>query len=173
LSEFPAVRRRVVTAGPVEPWFGRVDCVLSCFSSAGIDATLAGVPVIQLLPRGSGDLLPHDEWGLLGSIRSEVDLCGLLHQALDTRGKRGGRSARSERPAGLHGDSPPAANLHVFADLGASAAATIAEAVLAARRPAGQGRSTADAAPAAAEASRADSAIPTDPLSADRLSASS
>jgi len=241
LSAFPAVRRRVVTAGPVEPWFDCVDCVLSCFSSAGIDATLAGVPVIQILPQGSGDLLPHDEWGLLGSARSEVELRRLLRRALeaptqrtphaprevksafrsltrsvrstlchrfplmhrvlpcalggtgvspvrpprhgqdarathktmvdrplDTRRRSGGRIGRSESPDGVHGESPPAPKPNVFAALGVSAAATIAEAILAGRQPARQDSLAAKPEAAAKETSPARSAIPRDTLSASR-----
>jgi len=166
LSEFPAVRRRVVTAGPVEPWFDEVDCVLSCFSSAGIDAALAGVPVIQLLPRGSGDLLPHDEWGLLGSARTVEDLHGLLHHALDTRRETVGWVERSETHAHTGRPSKSAPNPNVFADLGRSAASTIAQAILAARQPAREGSLAAKAETPVQETSQPKSAIPVDTLSA-------
>jgi hypothetical protein len=135
LAEFPSLRSRVVRRGAVEPWLGRIDCVLSCFSSAGIDATLAGVPVIQLLPPGSGDLLPHDQWAVLGSARSEAELQGLLHRALQTR---------RTSPEGRCEPSPVP---NVFADLGASAASRIADVILTARQPAQQGESLTEPTP--------------------------
>ncbi|MBL9125664.1 MAG: hypothetical protein JNG90_18640, partial [Planctomycetaceae bacterium] len=55
-----------IVAGPLERLLPRADVVLSCASTAGIDAAALGWPVIQLLPRGSGELLPADEYGLLG-----------------------------------------------------------------------------------------------------------
>ncbi len=64
-----------------------VDCVLSCLSSAGIEATLAGVPVVQLVPRGAGQVLPHDRWGLLGSASSAKELTPLIQSALQERGQ--------------------------------------------------------------------------------------
>ena len=63
-----------------------VDCVLSCLSSAGIEATLAGLPVIQLVPRGAGQILPHDRWGLVGSASNARDLLPLIRKALQARG---------------------------------------------------------------------------------------
>ncbi|HUT90738.1 MAG TPA: hypothetical protein VMY37_14640 [Thermoguttaceae bacterium] len=167
LSEFPAVRRRVVKSGAVEPWFDEVDCVLSCFSSAGIDATLAGVPVIQLLPQGSGDVLPHDEWGMLGSARSEAELTPLLLQALDTRRKAVGWVERSETHAHTGRPSKSAPNPNVFADLGSSAASTIAEAILAARQPAREGSPSAKSESPVQETSQ-----PKSPIAVDTLSAS-
>jgi hypothetical protein len=125
LSEFPSLVVRIVRRGPVERWIGRADCVLSCFSSAGIDATLSGVPVIQLQPAGSGAILPHQAWGMLGTARSQAELEPLLAQALNNVG----RVERSE----THDSSP---NPNVFTDLGPSAAARIAEAVLAQWEPA-------------------------------------
>ena len=166
LSEFPAVRSRVVTSGAVEPWFDEVDCVLSCFSSAGIDATLAGVPVIQLLPRGSGDVLPHDEWGMLGTARTEAELTALLLQALDARRKTVGWVERSETHAHTDRRSKSAPNPNVFADLGNSAASTIAEAILAARQPAREGGPPAKAESPVQETSPPKSALAVDTLSA-------
>lgn len=81
LAAFPSVESRVVGRGPLEPWLARADCVLSCISSAGVDSTLTGVPVIQLLPTGSGDVLPHQPWGMLGTARTEAELRQLVTQA--------------------------------------------------------------------------------------------
>lgn len=92
-----------------------IDCVVSCGSSAGIDATLAGLPVVQLLPAGSGEVLPHDQWGLAGTARSAAELKVLVGQVLS-------------------GVCPPtAADPRVFGDLSGSAE-RIAEAVLTAQR---------------------------------------
>lgn len=123
-GEYPHVETRWIATGPLEPLLLTADCVLSCFSSAGIDATLAGVPVIQLLPAGSADVLPHDEWGLLGSARTEAELTPLLLQAL-----REGRQTVA-RP-----------NANVFGNTKMSAVANIADAVLAAGDPSASVRS--------------------------------
>jgi hypothetical protein len=48
-----------------------------------VDATLAGIPVIQVLPPGVHELLPHGSWGLAGTACSEMELESLLRQALD------------------------------------------------------------------------------------------
>lgn len=60
------------------------DCVLSCASSAGIDAARAGRPVVQLLPAGSGPILPAAWYGLVGEARSLDELRPLLAHALST-----------------------------------------------------------------------------------------
>ena len=64
-----------------------IDCVLSCLSSAGIEATLAGLPVIQLLPRGAGRILPHESWGLAGSASTSQELLPLIQKAIKSRGR--------------------------------------------------------------------------------------
>jgi hypothetical protein len=131
LSEFPSLASRVIRRGPVEKWIRRADCVLSCFSSAGIDATLTGVPVIQLLPAGSGEVLPHAEWGMLGSARSQAELEPLLAEALGGAGL----AERSETDVHPRGTCHSSRNPNVFADFGRSAAARIAEHVLASSKP--------------------------------------
>ena len=121
----PSVETEFVASGPLEPLLARADCALSCASSAGIDATLAGVPVVQILPAGSADVLPHDQWGLIGSGRTEEEVGILLNQALAR-----GRGAEV-RP-----------NPQVFSNPGQSAAA-VADAVLSAAEPHGfNGRRT-------------------------------
>jgi hypothetical protein len=158
LREYPALPSRVVRRGPVAKWLRRADCVLSCVSSAGIDATLARVPVIQLLPSGSGDVLPYQHWGMLGTARSDAELQRLLLRALDTGAPadaaphpnvfhdlRGGRRITPRFRKGTvpfwaprsawsreNRDSPQIIS-GVFHDLGASAAARIADTILAAR----------------------------------------
>gem|GEM_PF-841351 len=78
LASFPQVRARVARGGSLQRCLRQADCVLSCLSTAGVDAAVAGLPVIQLLPVGSGDILPHHAWGLLGTARTEEELLALL-----------------------------------------------------------------------------------------------
>jgi len=123
LAAFPSLSSRVVRTGALERWVAEADCVLSCVSSAGVEATLAGVPVIQLLPPGTGGVLPHQQWGMLGTARNEAQLERLLSRVM----------------AGHGNGSGPDPN--VFANLEGPAAARIAEAVLADPSPAPRPRS--------------------------------
>ena len=82
LAEFKSLPISMVRKGPLETCVSRCDCVLSCFSTAGVEAATVGVPVIQLLPHGSADVMPHDRWGLIGSARSENELDRLLTNVL-------------------------------------------------------------------------------------------
>jgi len=113
LAGFPSLTSRVVRDEPLESLLAEADCVLSCASSAGVEATLAGVPVIQLLPPSANGVLPHQQWGMFGTARSESQLERLLARALS--------------------DAPPATgpDPNVFGNLDAPAAAQIAEVVLA------------------------------------------
>ena len=115
LTEFNQLHTRVVTNGPLEPWIAEADCALSCVSSAGIDATLAGLPVIQLLPEGCGNILPAHDWGLIGSAKNSIEIEQLLARAL----------APKAEPSGSHHG--------VFHRLDGASAARIAAAVLATR----------------------------------------
>jgi len=123
LREYPRLEVKTIRRATLAKCLRGVDCVLSCMSSAGIEATLAGVPVIQLLPPRAGDVLPHDAWGMLGSARSEEELGRLLGEALEARA-----------------DPPPVSNQRVFAYLeeswsggseGSGSGERIAEVVLA------------------------------------------
>ncbi len=78
---FPGLRVRFV-GGKLSRLIHRYDCILSCCSTAGIESAWAGTPTIQLLPAGSGDVLPAEDWGLLGSAHDEFQLQKLLEQAL-------------------------------------------------------------------------------------------
>ena len=69
-------------SGGLDRWLAKADCVLSCVSSAGVDAALAGLPVIQLLPTGSGPILPHAAWGFHGTARTAGELGNQLAQVL-------------------------------------------------------------------------------------------
>ena len=85
LTQFPHLRHQVVAKVPLADALATADCVLSCVSSAGIDAAVAGLPVVQLLPQGSGSILPAEWYGLLGSAHTLDELRPLLRQALRSR----------------------------------------------------------------------------------------
>lgn len=104
LTAQPSPKTRVVRKGSLERCLRGVACVISCGSSAGIDATLAGLPVIQLLPAGSGDVLPHDQWGLVGTARSSAELKDLLQQVL-AEDYRTDAAAQPQVFAGLAGSA--------------------------------------------------------------------
>jgi len=116
-AEFSALRTLIVAGGDFRQWLGRVDCVLSCGSSAGVEAALAGAAVIQLAPRGANDFLPHDEWGMLGTARRDCELQRLLAGVL------------------VEGLPAPPPCPDAFAHLGSSPDARIADEVLAAAVP--------------------------------------
>ncbi|MCE9606266.1 MAG: hypothetical protein K8U03_15325 [Planctomycetia bacterium] len=82
LKQFPTLRHRTIAKQSLAEVLAESDCVLSCASSAGVDAAAAGLPVIQLLPQGSGQVLPADWYGLAGSARLLVELRPLLQMAL-------------------------------------------------------------------------------------------
>ena len=86
-SRHPKVKAERSKASSLEASLRGVDCVLSCLSSAGIEATLANLPVIQLVPRGAGRILPFDRWGLLGSASNAQELLPLIQEALKMRGR--------------------------------------------------------------------------------------
>jgi len=81
-SEFSAMRCRVVRRGPLLRWLDGIDCVLSCGSTAGVEAAMAGLPVIQLVPPGATGFPPHDRWGLVGTARRAAELQRLLGRVL-------------------------------------------------------------------------------------------
>jgi hypothetical protein len=82
LNKHLNLRHRLVRSTDLDSIIARCDCVLSCASTAGIEAALAGAPVVQLLPGGSGDVLPAEHWGLVGSARDARQLDLLLAAAL-------------------------------------------------------------------------------------------
>lgn len=73
---------RVVRSHDLPTLLAASDCVLSCASTAGIEAALAGAPVVQLLPAGSGDVLRAEEWGFVGAARTAEELSVLVSTAL-------------------------------------------------------------------------------------------
>ncbi len=115
---WPQLDIRLVHNRGAAALFADADCVLSCASTAGIEAALAGAPVVQLLPEGSGDVLPAERWGLIGSARTPEELPLLIDQAL----ARGWLAAPQRWP-------------DIVAETGFRAAAAIAERVLSSRSP--------------------------------------
>jgi len=112
-AEFPGLRCRVVQRGSPAKWLDGVDCVLSCGSSAGVEAAIWGVPVIQLVPPRAAEFLPHENWGMAGTAHSEKRLQELLARVL----------VEGWRPAA--GPDPD-----VFANCDRPAAGRIAEEIL-------------------------------------------
>ena len=81
VRECTGLKTQIIERGDLAPLLVGTSCVLSCASSAGVEATLSGVPVIQLMPAGSVDLIPDAAWGLLGTARSRDELELLLDRA--------------------------------------------------------------------------------------------
>ena len=119
LAEFPGLAAEVVRGGPLAAWLAKADCVLSCGSTGGLEAALAGVPAIGLVPPGACDWLPRGQWGLAGTARSQGELESMLAEVFQAR--------RS-----------PGAELKTVAEsVGPAAAARIAEEVLMGTKVAG------------------------------------
>lgn len=78
LSERPTARVRVTRSRDLPRLIRDHDLILSCASTAGTQAARAGAPVIQLLPDGSGEILPAAEWGFLGTARTLDELLPLV-----------------------------------------------------------------------------------------------
>ncbi len=106
--EFSSLRCRVVRRGPLGRWFDGIDCVLSCGSTAGVEAAMAGLPVIQLVPSGATGFPPHDCWGLAGTARRQIELQRLLAGVL-VEGRRG--SSWPDPNVFSDGDKPAAARV--------------------------------------------------------------
>ncbi|HVA48002.1 MAG TPA: hypothetical protein VNH11_16655 [Pirellulales bacterium] len=79
----PVLPVRVVHSKNLARLVAASDCVLSCASTAGIEAALAGAPVVQILPIGSGNVLPADDWGFVGTARTAGELAALVDAALE------------------------------------------------------------------------------------------
>jgi len=118
LAEFPDLDVTLVGEGCLEEMFKQTDCVLSCCSSAGVEAAALGVPVIQLEPPGAADILPHEQWNLIGSVRNTRQLQQLLIRVL------------------LEGERPnPHETTKVFANTNGSAAEAVVDRVLGVTEP--------------------------------------
>ena len=80
-AKFPSLEI-VLHRGTLATALAEADCVLSCASTSGVEATLAQVPVVQLMPVGSLDLIDAAAWGLLGTARTADELHTLIDRAL-------------------------------------------------------------------------------------------
>jgi hypothetical protein len=113
VARFPQLPTRIVSQGPLEKFLKQVDCVISCGSSAGVDATLSGLPVIQLLPSQAQEFLSEDPWGFAAVARNADELERAVAKALSTTP-----------------DRPFAPNASVFGTFENSAVGRIAETIL-------------------------------------------
>lgn len=118
-ERWPRVNYQVVRQGDFSTLVRAADLVISCASSAGVEATLFGVPVIQLLPVGSGPILGDPAWGLAGAARTADELVAALAAALEAA-THGDASAdrRASKALRLR---------HVFSNLHHSAATAAAD----------------------------------------------
>jgi len=82
-ARYPHLPVQVIGQGDLADLLAGADCVISCGSSAGIDATLAGLPVIEIIPPGASDFLSQERWGRLGIARSAAEVVDLLARALN------------------------------------------------------------------------------------------
>jgi hypothetical protein len=62
----------------------RAACILSCGSTAGIEAAATGVPVIEILTHATAELLPAAAWGYFGVARTGHQVERLLAAALES-----------------------------------------------------------------------------------------
>jgi hypothetical protein len=85
LTEYPGLRARIVRSRKLQKLFARVDCVLSCASTAGWEAQLSGLPVIQLLPTGSADVLPPSLWRWDACVRGQEEVEKALRAVIGRR----------------------------------------------------------------------------------------
>ena len=85
LSGFPDLISRVEILRHGTPYqlALKAACVLSCASSAGIEAMLAHTPVIQIMPPGTDDLVNDKDWGVVTTGRKRQDLINALHDILN------------------------------------------------------------------------------------------
>lgn len=82
-ERFPQLPVEMVTSGPAEALFSRVRCAVSCGSTAGVEAALAGLPVVALAPPGASAFPTHEAWGLAGTARDASQLRSLIGGILD------------------------------------------------------------------------------------------
>lgn len=139
VSQFKRPGVRIAASASLSSVLRGTDCVLSCASSAGIEAAARGWPVIQLMPEGSRDLIDSRRWGLVGTARSQMELTALLGPVLT-----GSWQAKDDSE-------------NVFAASGREAAARIADVLLSPGPVAGHwaGKDLAAATPAAGRAGAA------------------
>lgn len=115
--DYPGLSVECVRRGRWTDWLRQSSLVLSCVSSAGIEAARLGWQVVQVVPRGAGDILPAERWGLLGAGATAQELTPLVQQALrrnrmaNTRepGRRSTAASRIVAAVERATDAPPMA----------------------------------------------------------------
>ena len=83
LSAHPQLDACIVRQATLERLLNKADCAVSLGSSAGVEAAIFGVPAIQVLPAGSGNMLPAATWGMLGTARAASEIESLLAKACE------------------------------------------------------------------------------------------
>jgi len=83
ICRYPPKKVRLQRSSSLLRALGASDVVISFASSAGIEAAAAGLPVVQLLPVGSADVLPHHAWNLRGTARTSAELSHVLRRVLN------------------------------------------------------------------------------------------
>lgn len=81
LKTYPKLNLRTVDDLSAAEMLGRVDVVVGFPSSLGVEAAGAGVPVVQLKPRGAGTVVPADWYGLLGPVSTKGEVLEQLRIA--------------------------------------------------------------------------------------------
>lgn len=74
LAKHADLAARVLKREPLAACLADADCVISCGSSAGVEASAVGLPVIQLVPPAAADFLSREDWGAVGIARSAEEL---------------------------------------------------------------------------------------------------
>lgn len=92
VAEFQGLRVRLRRRGSVTPLAAKAACVIHCGSGGGIEAALAQVPVIELVPRG-GQAAMAAGWGNSITVRGETGLqealCAILSGSIARAGPPG------------------------------------------------------------------------------------
>lgn len=96
LRRYPRLTASITAESRLERLLPATDVVLSCGSTGGVEAAALGWPVVQFLPRGSGDLLTAQDWQLLGTVRTDDEWAALFRRALDW-GRSGSTTANGSR----------------------------------------------------------------------------
>jgi hypothetical protein len=131
LAEFPTLDARLIRRGRLDKLLEDADCVLSCGSSAGVEAAALGLPVIQLEPARAANILPHADWGMIGSARNKRQLQELLIRVLLE-----GQRADPRRTAGVFANVDRSATAEVVNRvLGLSKTATASDKLTAESKP--------------------------------------
>ncbi len=81
LAEFPHLNVQIVRGGDLAGMVSDCDVVLSCASSAGLEAAWWGRPVVEILPEGSEVPFPAAWWGQVGIARTPEEVASLLAQS--------------------------------------------------------------------------------------------